>query len=132
MLKTQFTKFLIVGCVNTLFGYSVYALFVLLGIHYAIASFLSTVAGVIFNFKSTGIFVFKNRDNTLLLRFIGVYLIIYLISVSCLKLFALMKMNMLWSGALLILPMAAVSFILNKNFVFIVVATARNDENHRE
>jgi putative flippase GtrA len=107
-----------VGSINTLFGYSTFALFIYLGIHYALASLLSTVLGVLFNFKTTGILVFKNKDNSLLFRFFGVYSVVYIINVLVLKLLGEAGLDMYLAGAVVIVPLAVLSFVLNKLFVF--------------
>ncbi|MFA5793885.1 MAG: GtrA family protein [Candidatus Brocadiia bacterium] len=118
MLNHQFIRFLIVGGVNTVFGYSIYALFIYIGLHYTIAALASTILGVLFNFKTTGIFVFKSNRNSLLFKFIGVYAVIYLLNIACLKIFNMLEVNMYLAGAILILPLAVLSFILNKKYVF--------------
>lgn len=117
-LDFRFLKFLVVGVVNTLFGYSMFALFIWLGITYSIALILSTVAGVLFNFKTIGQLVFSNRDNALLIRFIGVYTIIYFVNLYSLKALLGLHWNVYVASALLVVPMAILSFILNKTLVF--------------
>jgi putative flippase GtrA len=119
MLDARFLKFLLVGGINTLFGYGVYVVLLKAGLHYALASFFSTTAGVLFNFKTTGRLVFRSRDNTLLARFIGVYVLIYGVNVGCLKVCRLLDMDMFLAGAILVLPLALLSFVLNKKYVFI-------------
>lgn len=115
----QFIVFLLVGVLNTAFGYGVYALFIFLGLHYAAATFLSTVLGILFNFKTIGVIVFKSRNNRLLFRFFGVYGICYLINITCLKAMTLMGLsNMYLAGLILVLPLALLAFYLNKRFVF--------------
>ena len=107
-----------VGSINTLFGYSVFALFIFLEFHYAWASFLATVFGVLFNFKTTGILVFQNKDNRLLFRFFGVYGVVYAVNVLMLKVLGEVGLGMYIAGALVIVPLAVLSFVLNKLFVF--------------
>jgi len=77
ILHKQLIAFIIIGVINTLFGYGIYALFVYLGFHYALAAFFATCAGILFNFKTIGKFVFKNSDKKLFLNFVGVYFILY-------------------------------------------------------
>jgi putative flippase GtrA len=110
--------FLLIGGINTLFGYSLYALLLYFHLHYALASLLATIGGVLFNFKSTGVIVFKNHNNRLLFKFIGVYCVTYLINVGCLKIFASFNVNLYIAGAILILPVALIAFVLQKKFVF--------------
>lgn len=116
--RKRLILFLLVGGVNTIFGYSLYALLLFFHLHYALASLLGTIGGVLFNFKTTGVIVFNNHDNKLLLRFIAVYAVTYLLNVSGLKIFTIFNSNMYLAGAVLILPMALLGFVLQKKFVF--------------
>lgn len=117
-LDKRFIRFLFVGGINTLFGYSVFALFIFLKFHYSLAVLFGTILGILFNFKTTGKMVFNNADNSLLFRFVGIYTVTYLINVACLKVFDVFKINMFLAGAFLILPMALFSFMLQRKFVF--------------
>lgn len=114
----RFLKFLMVGGINALFGYLTYALLIFLSFHYVLAVLLSTVLGVLFNFKTTGRLVFKSRDNKLLFKFIGVYLIILPLNIFALKIFRYYEFDMYLAGFILLLPMALIAFALNKKFVF--------------
>jgi putative flippase GtrA len=114
----QFIRFLAVGVLNTAFGYGCFALLLYAGLHYAFALLASTVLGVLFNFRSTGVLVFHSRDNRLLLRFAGVYAVVYLCHLLALKLLVVQGLTPLMGGMLLVLPMAVLSFILNKRYVF--------------
>jgi len=114
----RFLRFLAVGALNTVFGYSVFAALILLGIHYAVAAFVSTVAGVLFNFKTTGSFVFANRENRLLFRFVAVYALTYVVGVGLLRWSEGYGIPVLLAAAVFTLPMAAFSFTLQRIFVF--------------
>ena len=119
--RNQFKElvlFFLVGGINTIFGYCLYALFLYFNLHYALASLLSTIGGVLFNFKTTGIIVFKNHNNKLLVKFFGVYTITYLINIGCLKIFASFNTNMYIAGAILMVPVALIAYMLQKKFVF--------------
>ncbi len=118
-LSEQFVRFLFVGALNTVFGYCAFAFFVFLGCNYIFAPLFATIIGVLFNFKTIGLLVFKNGDNRLLARFFGVYAIVYLCNVLCLKAFELGGIKNLYvSGIILVLPLALLGYGLNKKFVF--------------
>lgn len=118
-LNNKVIKFLLVGILNTIFGYSLFALFIFLNIHYSLAVFLSTVLGVLFNFKTIGKLVFDSHDNSLIFRFIAVYVLLYLINISCLWFFKISGFeNMYINGFVLLVPLALISFLLNKKYVF--------------
>ena len=114
----QFVRFLFIGALNTVFGYAVFSLFLFLGFHYAVASLLATIVGVLFNFLTTGRFVFNNRDHSLLGKFFLVYAVVYGCNVGALKILDALAVNLYLAGALLLLPLALLSYILNKQFVF--------------
>lgn len=119
MLHKQITSFIIVGLINTLFGYSIFALFIFFNLHYSLAVFLATILGVLFNFKTIGKFVFNSQNNRLIFRFISVYFIIYILNIFGLWLLKSNGFeNMYLNGLILLIPLAIISFSLNKNFVF--------------
>lgn len=117
-IDKKFLKFLAVGLLNTLFGYSCYAALLFFGVHFSIAALFSTILGVLFNFKTIGMLVFNNSNNYLIFKFIGVYCVIYFINIFFLNIFNNFRFNMFIAGAIMILPMALLSFILNKYLVF--------------
>ena len=118
LIKQQFVKFLLVGFINSLFGYGCFALFLYMGLDYALALLLATICGVLFNFKSTSVLVFSSHNNRLIFRFVGSYAIIYFVNVVGIKLFSYAGITPYISGAILILPMAVIAYIFNKRFVF--------------
>ncbi|WP_442941738.1 GtrA family protein [Nostoc sp.] len=114
----KFIRFLIVGGINTLFGYSIFIMLILLNFRYEIAVLISTMCGVLFNFKTIGTFVFKNKNNKLIFKFILVYAMIYFLQLFFLKQLLSYKINLFVAEALILLPLALVSYTLNKIFVF--------------
>ena len=114
----QFMKFIFIGGINTLFGYGVYLFFLFFGLNFAIAALVSTILGIIFNFFTTGRFVFNSKNNSLFFRFILVYVIIYFFTVIGLSILYSNGISYEFGGAILILPNVFLSFFLNKKFVF--------------
>jgi len=114
----QFHRFIAVGFLNTLVGYGLFAFFIYLGMHYPLAVLFSTILGVLFNFKSIGILVFRNPDNRLIFRFFGVYTLLYILNVALIALIKTMETNDYIAGALALGPIAFLSFLLNKYHVF--------------
>jgi putative flippase GtrA len=114
----QAAVYLVVGAVNTAFGYSVFALLILVGLHYAVAALLSTILGVLFNFQTIGRIVFASRDPSRIFRFVAVYGITYLLNVGALRLLRAEHLDVLLVQAVLVLPLAGLSFLLHQRFVF--------------
>jgi putative flippase GtrA len=83
--RDRILRFVLVGMVNTTFGYGVFSLGILFGFNLATALLFSTVLGVIFNFFSNGIVVFRNADLRNFHRFVFVYGVIYLVNLGLLK-----------------------------------------------
>lgn len=113
-----FIKFVLVGIVNTMFGYGLFALLLFCNIHYALASILATIISVLFNFKTTGTLVFENKDNSRILKFISVYCLTTILSISGLKIAKIFGLNLYFAGFVLTGIMAIVTFILQKKYVF--------------
>jgi len=114
----RFVRFLLIGGVNTAFGYGVYALALFLGAHYAAATTASTVLGVAFNFVTTGSVVFGGLRGASPLRFAGVYAVTWAAGVLGLRAAHALGIDLYLAGFLLLLPCAALSFLLLRAFVF--------------
>ena len=116
---SQFVTFLFVGTLNTACGYALFAFFLFMGCHYMVAALLSTCLGVLINFQTTGKIVFKNKNNRLLMHFIGVHAVLYFWNISLIKIIHLWVTNLYLAGAIATVFMAFTSFYLNKRFVFV-------------
>jgi len=115
----KFFRFIMVGIINTAFGYALFALLIYLKFHYSIAVLISTILGVLFNFKTIGEIVFNNKSNRLILRFCMVYFITYWLNVFIIFIFKkVISENLYLVGFLALIPVALITFFLNKYFVF--------------
>lgn len=113
-----FVKFILVGILNTAFGYGAFALLIYTGLHYSAAVVLSTIAGILFNFKTTGVLVFKNKDNSLIFKFIAVYTLVCITGIIILRLAEIAHINLYFAGLVSTGICAVTAFLLNKNWVF--------------
>ena len=86
--------------------------------HYTLAVILSTIAGVLFNFKTTGTLVFKNHNNKLIFKFVAVYAITATLGIIILRIAELAHINLYFAGLVSTGVCAIISFLLNKNWVF--------------
>ena len=118
LLKNRFVRFLLVGGLNTAFGYGVFAAGILVGAPYALAALIATVLGVLFNFKSYGMLVFGSHNDRLILRFFAVYGVCYLVGLVPLAWAKAHGVPVLWMAAICAVPMAAFAFTLQRAFVF--------------
>lgn len=116
--KSQYFKFLIIGGINTLFGYIVLTFFLWLQLPHSLAFLIGTLIGIIFNFFTTGRLVFKSSNNKLFFRFILGYLFLYVLNLSLFKGFLFLIPNQylasFFSTALVSIP----AYFVNKKFIF--------------
>ena len=117
-IDKKFIKFIFVGILNTLFGYSILALLLFLGVHYSISVIISTIIGVLFNFKTTGVLVFNNNENRLLFKFILNYCFTSLVSIILLYIADSLSFNLYIAGFAVTILNAGLSFCILKYYVF--------------
>jgi putative flippase GtrA len=108
----------LVGGLNTLVGYVLYSLGILLGLTYPLALLVATVFGILFNFKTMGYLVFNNTSHYLLFKFILVYGFVYCFQTGAIRSMENAIPNPYLVGFITILPAALITFFLNKWFVF--------------
>ncbi len=116
--NSKFVKFLFVGVINTLFGYTIFTLLIFFKLDYHFALLTATICGVLFNFKTIGSLVFETKNNRLIVRFFAVYLSTYLLNIGSLQITNSLGINVLVAQAILLLPLAIISYFLNRKFVF--------------
>jgi putative flippase GtrA len=118
ILKSLFLRFILIGVLNTLVGYAIFALCLKLGFNYSVSLLIATCLGVLFNFKSIGLLVFSHPGQGVLLKFILVYVLIYAVNISIIKLLNPFIASLYLCGLIAMGVAAVVSFFLNKRYVF--------------
>jgi putative flippase GtrA len=113
-----FLRFLVVGGLNTAFGYACYAGIVLLGAPLWAAVSGATLIAVFFNFFSYGGLVFGRTSPLLLPRFLLFYLGLYLANIALLEALTALGVGPLWAQAMLLPFLAATGFLGMRRFVF--------------
>ena len=116
--KIQFIKFIIVGVLNTIVGYGIYWAMLQLDFNFTIAALVSTLIGIIFNFFTMGRLVFNSENNALFYKFVFVVIFLYLISIAGISFIHNFDISYEIAGAIILIPRAILSYILNKNVVF--------------
>ncbi len=118
--ERKFVKYLFVGFMNTVFSYMVYAICVTILSRPTLSLAISYVIGILFNFQTTGRIVFKNKNNTLIFKFFLSYLTTFFINRYFLDtLVSTFHVDKYLSQAVLVFPIAMISFLLLKHFVFV-------------
>lgn len=118
VVDSQLLRFVLVGGLNTAFGVGVYCLAIFIGLPYFVATLVSNVLGVLFNFLTTGNLVFRNSNPRLIFRFVACYVVIYFINTAVVKLLLVAGLNSYWAGILATPIVALCSYYLLKTFVY--------------
>jgi putative flippase GtrA len=113
-----FMRFLLAGAVNTLFGFVVYSLTIVAGAAVWLALLAGILAGVAFNFVTTGGYVFRDLSPRRFPRFLLAYLLIYLVNLGLITLLSPWISNVILAQAIVTLPMALSSYLLLARLVF--------------
>ena len=95
-----------------------YCLAIFIGLPYFIATLLSNVLGVLFNFVTTGNIVFENGNPRLIFRFVLCYIIVYFVNTAIVRALIFAGLNDYWAGILATIPTALFSFFALKTFVY--------------
>jgi putative flippase GtrA len=115
---SRFVRFLLVGGLNTVVGYSLFAGFILLGANSLAALTGATVLGILFNFASTGRLVFGGGNARLLPPFLAVYGAQFLLNWAALNMLERAGLSPLLAQLLLLPPLAVATFLMMRRFVF--------------
>ena len=120
LFDLKIIKFLSAGVLNTVFGYFVYAALLVININYLVALFVATVAGVIFNYFSFGLIVFKGIDGRFIfIRFVVAYALIYAINAALLGLLTEYFLVNSYIGQILCIPIGVLlSWLLMNYWVY--------------
>ena len=108
----------VVGGLNTLASYAVYAGGLYVGLSYPWASVLSMVASICIGFKAQGRFVFLNTDARRVLRYIAMWCVLMLVYLTVVTLSVRFGVSEYIGGLLAIPPVMVVSYLAQKYFVF--------------
>lgn len=122
----QFIRFVLVAMLNTAFGLLINYVFLfifenLLHLKYAyvVSNLLATIVSILFNFKTYGALVFKNKDNRLIFRFLMVTTFTYLLNIGGIALLEhLGSTNNYLNLTIMAVPVGVLNYIFNKIFTY--------------
>jgi putative flippase GtrA len=116
--ENRVLRFFVAGAVNTLFGFVVYSAAILLGARLSLALLLGLVCGTIFNFFSTGGYVFRDLKLARVPRFLVCYALVYTSNLKLIEWLAPWVGNAIAAQAILTIPIALLTYLLMSRFVF--------------
>jgi putative flippase GtrA len=112
----RWLRFGLAGLLNAGFGFSVFVLLVMVGVWPSVALAVTMVAAIAFNFQTSRRLVFRSNGD--IVRFVAVYASVLVVNWVALAGLEWAGFSVLWSQALLTLPIAAISFLGQQRFVF--------------
>jgi putative flippase GtrA len=120
IFEFRVVRFLLVGGVNTLFGFAVFSLIAYLGGKTWHALLGGNVAGIVFNFITIGGTVFRDLDLRRAPRFVLAYLGLFALNLEAIELLSdAIPVGRIAVQALLTAPMAVLSYLIMSKLVFL-------------
>lgn len=116
--RSQLIRFILVGMLNTGFAYAIYVILLLVGLNYQMANLGALVLGVLFSFRTQGHIVFNNANWRLFGKYLVAWAAIYLINITIIGGLLNFGINAYIGGILALPTTAAMSFVVQKYFVF--------------
>lgn len=118
-LRTNaFLRFLVAGGVNTLFGFAAYSAAIVAKAPVWLALLMGSIAGIVFNFFTTGGYVFRQLSAAKFPRFVLCYLIVYATNLGLIHLLSEWSDRVILLQLLLTIPLSLLSYFLMARFVF--------------
>ena len=111
-------RFLLIGALNTLFGYATFLLGLAAGLPMVVSLVISTASGIAFNFQTARRLVFRSRGQGRGARFLLAYVAVTVVDAALLQTLAAFGLAPGPAQGILVLPLAALSFALQRRFVF--------------
>ena len=115
---SRILRFLLVGGINTLFGFAVFTLLIVSGVVVWISVFVSMLAGTAFNFLTTGGYVFRDLSLNRFPLFLFFYLTVFAINLFLIDYLSIFFTNKILLQALISPLLAMISYFLMSCFVF--------------
>jgi putative flippase GtrA len=118
IISIRFMRFLLIGGLNTLFGFAVYSLLALSDLSTWMILIASNLAGLAFNFVTTGGLVFRDMSLARVPRFLVCYGVIFVIYLVIIELLSPFTDGRILAMTIIVLPMAALTYLIQARFVF--------------
>lgn len=117
--NSEFFRFIVTGIINTANAYAVFALLILFGAHYTIATLVGGASSVILSFFLMSRYVFRVKSHGRFFPFVMLFGILYLINIF--TQFILHRLgldNDYIAGAIGLFVSVVLSFTANKGLIF--------------
>jgi putative flippase GtrA len=117
--RNRLLRMLVAGALNSIFSFIVFSGALLAGMPPWLALLVGVVCGTVFNFFTTGGYVFRHMSLRVYPRFVACYLLIYAINLTLIHLISAMTGSDIVSQAIITIPIGFLSYLLMARFVFV-------------
>jgi putative flippase GtrA len=124
--SAQFARFVLVGVVNTAFGYSIFLLVYAATGNHHIAIAVALTAGVIFSFHSNRRIVFAEAGYRFFAAFVVSYAVIYAVNIMSVDILIAAGLSANLSQLITLPAIVVISFLANAHLVF------RKEDSHQK
>lgn len=118
MLRWQVLRYVIVGSFNTAAAFAVYSALLWIGLTIPVASLGSLIFGVCLSFITLGRLVFLQQLRGRFLKFVFVWLLLYINQLLVISIFIQLGAGAYWAGLLAGAPTVVLAFLLQRAYVF--------------
>lgn len=118
LLSYQFIRYGFVGVFNTLLSYGIYAVALLIGMRFEVASLISIIFGILFSFVTQGMVVFKGISINFFVRYLVMWCGLYIFNIWLIKSLTNISLNAYMAGAAATVPVVMLAYFGMKYFVF--------------
>ncbi|MGZ3762929.1 MAG: GtrA family protein [Mucilaginibacter sp.] len=117
---------MLAGGINTFFSFSVYSMAIFAQTTTALALLIAMLSGTVFNFFTTGGYVFRDLSPVRFPSFLISYVLIYAINLQLLNALSVFVNNKIICQAIAAGPMALLSYFLMSKIVFLPIKLLKN------
>jgi putative flippase GtrA len=111
-------RFVLIGCVNTVFSYCIFAALLILGAGIEIGSLLTLIVGICFGYYTQGSIVFRYTSNAAFGRFVAAWALIYVANLAIIRSLVACGLGSYLAVAIAMGPTVAISYFIQKLAVF--------------
>ena len=123
-------RFILIGCINTAFSYSIFALLLFLGLSVELGSLLALIVGIFFTFYTQGTIVFGYLSSAAFARFVAAWAVMYLVNLALIRSLMALGASPYLGGAIATGPVTIISYFIQKLAVFRPPAAATPREEN--
>lgn len=117
-LRALLVRYVLTGAVNTGFSFGIYCAVLYVGAPYPVAALISLIAGICLSFVTMGRIVFRSQRRNRFARFVAVWAVLYGVHVGLIWLLVRGGLDAYLAGLIASVPVLAISFLLQRNYVF--------------